>query len=156
MKMPEWKTHLIFSLFLVVVWMSIFYFVGLVLSLHTLIALLMFTTLSSLFPDIDMKRSKIRDFFSVAISALVSAAYLVFFIESWYYAFVYFILLYFILKYIPTKHRGIAHTFKFSVAFSLALASVYFIFNPFKFEEFVLWFVIVFSGYNLHLVLDKT
>jgi len=153
--MPKWKTHLIFSLFLLVAWMSVFNFVGLSLNLSAVITLLIFVIFASLFPDIDMKKSKIRDALAVAISTAVAAVYLVFFFETWYYAFVYFLLLYFILKYIPSKHRGIAHSFKFSAIFSLALASVCFVFRPFTPGQFAFWFVVVFSSYGLHLVLDK-
>jgi len=153
--MPDWKTHFIFSLFLVIIWISVFYFANFQLSVESLVALIVLTVFASLFPDVDMKRSKIRDVVSFIIAAIAVGAYIIFYIETWYYAPIYFVLLYLILKYLPTKHRGIAHTLKFSILFSIALASVYFIFNPFMFEEFMLWFVIVFLSYNLHLILDK-
>lgn len=154
--MPGWKTHIIFSLFLVIVWMGVFYFGDFTLDITSILLIIMFIISSSLFPDIDMKKSKVRDVFALLVSAAVSGMYLVFFIESWYYAFAYFVILYFILRYIPTKHRGITHTFKFSILFSLTLTSAYFVFKPFIFEQFAIWFVIVFSGYALHLVIDKT
>jgi len=154
--MPDWKTHLIFSLFLVVAWLSIFHFAGLYLSLHNITILVLVTIFSSIFPDVDMKRSKMRDVFSVIFAALVIALYLFFFAETWYYGFAYFILLYLILKYIPTKHRGITHSFKFSIIFSIVLASAYFIFNPFTVADYILWFVVVFSSYSMHLVVDRT
>ncbi len=153
--MPDWKTHLVYSLFLVIAWLNIFYLIGISLGLFTILTLFVFTIFPSLFADVDMKKSKIRDVFSIVISTLVAVAYLIFFIESWYYAFVYFILLYFILKYIPTKHRGVTHSFKFSLIFSLAITAIYFIFNQFTFEKFVLWFTVVFSSYCVHLVTDK-
>lgn len=156
MKMPRWKIHLILSLFLVVAWMSLLNFANFRLSPPDIIFLLTFVTFASLFPDVDMNRSKIRDVFSLSIAAAVSAVYLFLFPSIWYYAFVYFVILYFILRYIPTKHRGVTHSLRFSILFSLALAAVYFIFNVFLFEKFVLWFVIVFSSYNLHLAVEKT
>lgn len=153
--MPDWKTHLIFSLLLVVAWMGAFNILKVRIATSNVALLTLVVVFSSLFPDIDMKKSKMRDVFSLVISAAVSAAYLFLFPSSWYYAFVYFIILYLILRYIPTKHRGITHTFKFSLLFSAALASVYFIFNPFMMEDFILWFVIAFSGYGMHLFADR-
>ena len=131
--MPDWKTHFIFSLFLTITWISIFYFADLQLSFESLVALIVLTVFTSLFPDIDMKRSKIRDVVSFTVAAVVVTTYIFFFADTWYYGPVYFVLLYFILKYLPTKHRGITHTFKFSILFSAVLASVYLIFSPFVF-----------------------
>ena len=153
--MPDWKTHFIFSLFLVITWISIFYFADLQLSFGSLVALVVLTVFTSLFPDIDTRRSKIRNVVSMAIAAIVAGVYMFFYMETWYYAPVYFILLYLIFKYLPTKHRGITHTFKFSVLFSAGLASVYMVFNPFMLERLVFWFVVVFSSYALHLALDR-
>lgn len=153
--MPNWKGHLIVSLFLVIAWISIFYFADFQLDFWNLPVLIILTIFASLFPDVDMKRSKIRDVFSFVIAAILVGAYVFFYTATWYYAPVYFILLYLILKYLPTKHRGIAHTFKFSVLFSLVIASIYFTFARFSAELFLFWFLISFSSYNLHLLLDK-
>lgn len=154
--MPGWKVHLIFSLLLMIAWMSLFHFTNTRLEPSDIIFLLVFVTFSSLFPDVDMNRSKIRDVFSLFVAAAVSAVYLLLFPNSWYYAFVYFVILYLILRYIPTKHRGVTHTFRFSALFSLVLAATYFIFNPFSLEDFALWFLLVFSSYSLHLLVEKT
>ena len=139
--MPDCKTHFIFSLFLTITWISIFYFADLQLSFESLVALIVLTVFTSLFPDIDTRRSKIRDAVSMAIAAIVTGMYLFFYTGTWYYA--------------PIKHRGITHTFKFSVLFSAGLASVYMVFNPFMLERLVFWFVVVFSSYALHLALDR-
>jgi membrane-bound metal-dependent hydrolase YbcI (DUF457 family) len=152
--MPDWKTHLIFSLLLVVAWVGTFNLLNVQMTAPDVVLLSLIVVFSSLFPDIDMKNSKMRDVFSLAISATVSAAYLFLFPSSWYYAFVYFIILYLILRYIPTKHRGVTHTFKFSILFSSAIAFLYFIFNPTA-ADVVFWFVIVLSSYALHLLVDK-
>jgi len=162
--MPDWKTHFIFSLFLVIFWILFFQFANFRLDFENLVTLIVFTIFASLFPDVDMKKSKIRDVFSLIIAVVIVALYISFyketFMETWYYVPVYFILLYLILKYLPTKHRGVTHTFKFSVLFSLALSSAYLIFNqffnPFVLQEFVLWPIVVFLSYSLHLVLDRT
>ncbi len=153
--MPDWEGHLIFSLFLVIAWISIFYFANFQMSFESLIALIILTIFASLFPDVDMKRSKIRDVFSFMIAAILVGAYVFFYTATWYYAPFYFILLYLILKYLPTKHRGITHTFKFSVLFSLVIASIYFAFVRVSTEFFLFWFLVSFSSYNLHLLLDK-
>ena len=153
--MPDWKTHFIFSLFLTITWISIFYFADLQLSFGSLVALVVLTVFTSFFPDIDTRRSKIRNAVSMAIAAIVAGVYMFFYMETWYYAPVYFVLLYLILKYLPTKHRGITHTFKFSILFSFVLAAVSIAFVQFSIESFLFWFFIVFSSYSLHLLIDR-
>ncbi len=157
--MPDWKTHLIFSLFLVIVWLYVLQFVGFHMDFEKTITIVIFSLFASLFPDIDMGRSKMRKTFSLLLSLSASLAYIFFFIDTWYYAPVYFALLYLILKYLPSKHRGITHTFKFSLLFSLVLSFLYSIFRNFLFVSFytgfVVWFLILFSSYNLHLVIDN-
>jgi membrane-bound metal-dependent hydrolase YbcI (DUF457 family) len=153
--MPDWKTHFIFSLFLVIAWISIFYFTSFQLGVESIISVFVLTVFTSLFPDIDMRRSKIRDVVSFATAAVIVGAYLFFYSETWYYAPVYFALLYLILKYIPTKHRGIAHTFKFSILFSVVLAAITMAFVKLSIENFLFWFFIVFSSYSLHLFIDR-
>ncbi len=153
--MPDWKTHFIFSLFLVIAWISIFYFTNFQLSVESIVTVVVLIVFTSLFPDIDMRRSKIRDVVSFAVAAVVVGTYLLFYTNTWYYAPIYFALLYLILKYIPTKHRGIAHTFKFSVLFSFVLAAIIMAFVQFSIENFLLWFFIVFSSYSLHLFIDR-
>lgn len=157
--MPSWKVHLIFSLFLVITWISIIYYANFLISFESLIALVIITIFASLFPDIDTRSSKMRDLFSFIIAAVAVGTYMFFYRKTWYYAPAYFVLLYFILKYLPTKHRGLTHTFKFSILFSVALALVCFSFVvqfvQFPLETFLFWFLIVFSSYNLHLILDK-
>ena len=152
--MPNSTTHLIISLLFVIALLWIFNTLNLQMSAFSVVLLLAIVIFSSLFADIDMKRSKIRDVLSLLISAVVSAAYLFLVPGSWQYAFVYFIILYFILRYIPTKHRGITHTFKFSLLFSAGLAFIYFFFNPVA-EQTVFWFLIAFSSYSLHLLVDR-
>lgn len=153
--MPDWKTHFIFSLFLTITWISIFYFADLQLSFESLVTLIVLIIFTSLFPDIDTKKSKIRNVVSMAIAAIVVGVYIFFYMETWYYAPVYFVLLYLILKYLPTKHRGITHTFKFSILFSFVLAAVSIAFVQFSIENFLFWFFIVFSSYSLHLLIDR-
>ena len=149
--MPDWKTHFIFGLLLVILWLFVFQVIGFELNLWQLVALVSFSIFSSLFPDIDTKKSKIRDILSMAASFAVSILYIIFFVEMWYYGPIYFVLLYLILKYLPSKHRGITHTFRFSFLFSLVLTILYSIFGGFS----TIWFATIFSSYSLHLIIDK-
>jgi len=149
--MPDWKTHFIFGLLLVILWLFVFQVIGFELNLWQLVALVSFSIFSSLFPDIDTKKSKIRDILSMAASFVVSILYIIFFVEMWYYGPIYFVLLYLILKYLPSKHRGITHTFRFAFLFSLVLTILYSLFKEFS----IVWFAIIFSSYSLHLIIDK-
>jgi len=149
--MPDWKTHFIFALFIVIAWLFVFQYVQIKFNFEQLIALVGFSLLASLFADVDTKQSKIRDVMSMAASFAVSILYIIFFMETWYYGPVYFVLLYLILKYLPSKHRGITHTFRFSFLFSMVLTVLYSMFKEFS----IMWFAIIFSSYSLHLILDK-
>jgi membrane-bound metal-dependent hydrolase YbcI (DUF457 family) len=102
-----------------------------------------------------MKNSKIRNFTSLISAATISFVFLFFKKDEWYLSIIYFIFLYIFFKNIPTKHRGVTHTFKFSFFFSLVLVAIfYFLFNL-DLENSFIWFVIIFSSYSLHLLLDK-
>jgi membrane-bound metal-dependent hydrolase YbcI (DUF457 family) len=102
-----------------------------------------------------MKRSKARDISSILLAFSISIVYIYFYRSTWYYGLVYFLILYFLFKHIPTKHRGIVHTFKFSFIFSLiSVVFIHFLFSLTQ-AEFLFWFAIIFSGYSLHLLLDK-
>ena len=158
--MPDWKTHLIFSLILVICWMFLLQCFEFKLDFGRLLSVFILSIFASLFPDIDIKSSKIRDIFSLSISLTILIFYVVFYPDTWYYGPIYFILLYLILKYIPTKHRGITHSFGFAFIFSIVLTCVYISiigrFNAMSELEQAIWFFIIFSSYSLHLVLDRT
>lgn len=156
--MPDWKGHLISSLSLVIFWISILHFVNFQLTFDSIASIIALSVFTSLFPDIDMRGSKIRNTLSFVTAAVAIAAYIFFFKETWYYAPVYFVLLYLILKYLPTKHRGVTHTFGFSIIFSAVLACAYFVLSPFVpklLSELAFWAAVVFSSYSLHLALDR-
>lgn len=153
--MPGWKVHVIFSLFLVIAWMSAFYYLDIPSGVRETAATVFFIVASSLFPDIDMKKSKVRDIFSLAIALSVSISYIIYSTSTWYYGPVYFILLYYILRYLPTKHRGITHKFWFSILFSTVLSFSYLSLGQFTIQEFLLWFSVIFTGYGLHLLIDR-
>ena len=147
---------MIFGLLLTIAWLSAIYFFNFYSltfeSVFLLIALIMFATL---FADIDFRNSKIRDVVSLIVSAILSAIYIFLFPQTWYYGLAYFIALYFLLKRIPSKHRGFTHTLKFATVFSLLVVLVmHFVFSLSQ-NDFIFWFVVTFSAYALHLLLDK-
>lgn len=152
--MPDWKSHLIIGLLLTTSWLALFNFLEHYQSATDLVIILFLVSVTSLFPDVDMRESKIRQSVSVAIAFVVALVYLMVSPGTWYYSIAYFVLLYFILRHLPTKHRGIVHTFGFSLVFSLALTLVVFTFKGFSISEFVKWYSIVLSGYLVHLAVD--
>jgi hypothetical protein len=102
-----------------------------------------------------LKKSKARDISSFLLAFFISTIYIYFYQSTWYYGLVYFLILYFLFKLIPTKHRGIVHTFKFSFLFSLIIVLlIHFLFSLTQ-TEFLVWFTIIFSSYSLHLLLDR-
>ncbi|MFH0711487.1 MAG: metal-dependent hydrolase [Candidatus Aenigmatarchaeota archaeon] len=154
--MLDWKLHLIFGLLLAIVWISAFYFLQIEISVQVLVSLILVTMFTSLLPDIDMRKSKIRDLVSIISAAAISFFFLYFKKEEWVLSIVYFLFLYIFFKNIPTKHRGITHSFKFSILFSLIFSTIfYFLFNL-DFWNFILWFLVISFSYSLHLILDKT
>jgi len=154
--MLDWKLHFIFGLLFVIALLSFFHLINFKLAMQDIIVIIVLSSFASLFPDVDMQRSKIRGIVSLVIATAVAVMYLIFYIQTWYYAPVYFLLLYFIFKYLPSKHRGIAHTFKFSFFFSAVIALIcYLTLNP-TINAIILYFTVSFLGYSLHLILDKT
>jgi hypothetical protein len=109
----------------------------------------------SVFPDVDLKKSKIRDFISISIAFAVAIVYIYFYRSTWIYGLIYFIFVYLIFRNLPTKHRGISHTFKFSLFFSLMIVVLIYFIIGVKEERILFWFLVVFSSYTLHLVLDR-
>jgi hypothetical protein len=123
-------------------------------SKETLIFILL-VPLVSIFPDIDMKKSKSREIFAIFISFLIALTYILIFSQTWYYSLAYFFLTYFLITLLPTKHRGITHTLAFSIFFSILTTSLfYFIFNL-NFKDTIFYFSVIFSVYLLHILLDK-
>ena len=153
--MLDWKLHLIFGLILAICFIGFFYFFQIGISPQVIVSMVIATMFTSLLPDVDMKNSKIRNFISLISASTISFVFLFFKRDEWYLSIIYFIFLYIFFKNIPTKYRGVTHTFKFSFFFSLVLVAIfYFLFNL-DLENSFLWFVIIFSGYSLHLLLDK-
>lgn len=153
--MTDWKIHFIFGNFLSIIFIFLFFSFGYKLSYAELFFIVAIIQFTSVFPDIDLKKSKIRNFTSVIIAICGAGFYMFFFQKTWFYGPIYFLILYVLLKSIPTKHRGLIHTFKFSLIYSIFFA---FLLNFTLLQlkiSFLIWFIIIFSSYNLHLVLDK-
>lgn len=153
--MLDWKLHLIFGLLLAITFLGSFYFFQIELSIETIVSMIVMTMFTSLLPDVDLRKSKIRDLVSIISAAAISFIFIYFRTDEWYLSIIYFLFLYILFKNIPTKHRGITHTFKFSFLFSIILAGIFYFLFTLNFENLLLWFTVILFSYNLHLVLDK-
>lgn len=153
--MTDWKLHLISSLLLAMFLLSVFFYAKFQITPTIIAALIILTIFTSLFPDVDMKKSKIRSLLSLIAAFAISFAYVFLRQGTWHYAPVYFLILYFVFKHLPTKHRGLLHSFKFSVIFSLTLAYLCYLLAGLNVPETLFWFCIILFSYNLHLLLDK-
>lgn len=153
--MSDWKVHLLFGCLLAIAWLNVFYFfIRMELNLTTTSALIFFILFSSVFQDIDLKKSKIRSLISLVLAFALSLAYIFSYPKSWYWSMACFPILFFVFKLIPTKHRGLPHSFGFSIAFSSLLALLCHLFLGINEIETLIWFVVIFSSYSLHLILD--
>jgi hypothetical protein len=111
--------------------------------------------LVSIFPDIDMKESKSREIFAIFISFLLALIYILIFPQTWYYSLAYFFLAYLLITFLPTKHRGITHTFAFSIFFSILVTFLFYLIFKLNLNNAIFYLLIIFSVYSLHLLLDK-
>jgi len=154
--MPSWKVHLIFNLILVFVWIRVLLNYGFVNDYLLMASLILFSSFLSVFPDIDTPKSKIRDYFSIIIATIIVLYLIVnLTIESLLSLFVTFIFLYLLFRFFPVKHRGITHSFGFSILFSFVMTLVlWFMFN-FSLTEFIVYFLVILTGYLSHIFLDK-
>ena len=154
--MLDWKIHLIFGFVLILVWFNLIYFFKIVeIDFLSLIILVFLSLFASLFADNDLKTSKIRDYVSLSASFFISSVYIYFYQSTWFYGPIYFLFVYLILKNLPTKHRGLAHSFKFSLIFSVLVTFLIYLTLGLSQLETVFWFSVMFSSYSLHLVLDR-
>jgi membrane-bound metal-dependent hydrolase YbcI (DUF457 family) len=150
----DWKLHFIFGNLLAIILIFSVFSLGYKISFFDLIVLIIVIQFSSVFPDIDLRKSKIRNVFSLIISLFISLTYMFYFVETWFYGPIYFAILYFLIKYIPSRHRGFTHTFRFSIIFSFLLALLIILLKIAE-KEFIFWFITIFLSYNLHLILDE-
>ena len=154
--MPDWKTHIVFGLLVAIAWVAVFPFLGMQPNIEKVSFLIFVAAAASLFPDIDVRNSKMRGMIALLLAASVAIAYAIFFTSTWYYAIAYFGLIYFLVRYLPTKHRGITHTPIFALLFSAAVVLVYIGFeHTFAFTDAATWFLIALSSYAVHLAIDS-
>ena len=153
--MKSWLHHFIFGNFLVFFWLAVIYFFNFQLSPFEIIIMIALSIFSTLFPDIDLRISKIRNFVAGATAFFIALAYLFLFPQTWFYAIAYFVIIYLIIKLIPTKHRGVTHTVKFSFIFSIGVLIMLNFLLKIDQTENIFWFLVIFSSYNLHLGLDR-
>lgn len=154
--MPDWKTHIVFGLLVAIAWVAVFPFLGMQPNIEKVSSLIFVAAAASLFPDIDVRNSKMRGMVALLLAASVAVAYAFFFASTWYYGIAYFGLLYFLVRYLPTKHRGATHTFQFALLFSAAAVLVYIGFRQaFVLADAVTWFFVAFSCYAVHLAIDS-
>jgi membrane-bound metal-dependent hydrolase YbcI (DUF457 family) len=153
--MIDWKLHLIFGCLFVILWLNVLYFFKIQLNMEDIITLVVLTLFLSLLPDLDLRKSKIREFVSSVSAFTISLFYILTFRSVWYYGLLFFLILYSIFRYLPTKHRGLSHTFKFSLTFSLFISLLFYFLLKLSLVESLFWFVIIFSSYSFHLILDR-
>ena len=154
--MPSWKVHLIFNLILVFVWIRILLNYGFLNDYLLIISLVILSSFLSVFPDIDTPKSKIRNYFSLVIATII-VLYLIInlTIESFLSLFATFIFLYLLFKFFPVKHRGITHSFGFSILFSFVMTVILWLMFGFSLTEFIVYFFVIIIGYLSHIFLDK-
>ena len=153
--MPSWKTHLTFNFFVLLVLVIILLNHGFIENYFLLIFLVFFSSFLSIFPDIDTWKSNIRNLFSFLLASIVTVYF--FFTMSFDSVFSFiisFVLIYIFLRFFPTKHRGITHKFSFSVSLSFMLTIVLWILFNFSTISFLVYFLVLLSGYLSHLFLD--
>ena len=154
--MPDWKTHIVFGLLVAIAWVAVFPFLGMQPNIEKVSSLIFVAAAASLFPDIDVRNSKMRGMIALLLAASVAIAYVIFFTSTWYYVIAYFGLIYFLVRYLPTKHRGVTHKPQFALLFSAAVVLVYIGFkHTFAFVDVVTWFFIALSSYAVHLAIDS-
>jgi len=154
--MPSWKVHLIFNLILVFVWIRVLLNYGFINDYLLVTSLVFSSSFLSVFPDIDTPKSKIRDYFSIIIATII-VLYLVInlTINSLLSLFVVFIFLYLLFRFFPVKHRGITHSFGFSILFSFLMTVILWFMFDFSLMEFIVYFFVILTGYLSHIFLDK-
>lgn len=154
--MPDWKTHIVFGLLVAIGWAAAFPLVGIASSAEKLYSVAFVAAFASLFPDIDIRNSKMRWVVALLLAASVAGAYALLFPQTWFYAVAYFVLVFMLVKYLPTKHRGITHTLPFALLFAAAVVVVYAGFKPsFASADAAAWFLVALSGYAVHLLADS-
>ncbi len=151
--MPSWKKHLLFSIFLLFIWIKLL--LGLIDDFFLLSLLLFLFFFFSIFPDVDSTKSYIRKILSFLLASL-STIYLLlnFNLHSFVRLSLFFFSTYFFLRFFPTKHRGVTHTVWFSIICSFLSTLILRVLFEFSSFQFVVFSFFILSGYVSHLFLD--
>ena len=153
--MPSWKTHILFNLFLLILWMKFFLDLNFLGNVLSLIILTFFNLFLSIFPDIDSSKSEIRNYSAFVIAAFLLVYFVIDFdLHSITTVLLSFIFLYLFFRFFPIKHRGITHNFWFSILLSFILVTILGLFFNFTLEISLVYFLFLLSGYLSHLFLD--
>lgn len=153
--MPSWKTHITVNSFILLILIMLLFNYGFIKNYFLLTLLILFSSFLSIFPDIDTWKSKIRNLFSFILASIVTVYFLFnMSFNSIFSLFASFILIYIVFRFFPTKHRGITHNFSFSMFFCLVITIILWILFNFSTISFLIYFVVLLSGYLSHLFLD--
>ena len=132
-----------------------------------LLALFYLTTFAAVFPDVDLRYSRVRRYIArfMAVSTLVVGSIVIFTYAPMAHIIYLSIvnstvagLLWLVLRFFPTKHRGFTLTVRFGI-----LEAVFFGIGAYTMLlmytqpiEYVVWVVAaVLLGHSTHLILDK-
>ncbi len=151
--MPDYKVHLIFGF----VFCAILYYVFrqlILLDIKSTAISLLLIGFAALFPDVDHQNSKIHRWVKsiIIIIAIIVIGVICYpnlkiaFIASFGSG----MFLYILLTWFKPKHRGITHTFKFSIIFSIFIGII----TLFTFHTLIPA-LFSFLAYNSHIILDK-
>ncbi len=151
--MPDYRTHIIFGfLFSIIVYFLFRSFFNLNF-INSFISVILIG-FSSVFPDIDHRNSKIHKWVKSILISITCIIIIALCYPNFYAAVIYSAIsatiLYILLTYFKPRHRGITHSFRFSIFFSVIIA----IFTFFMFHTLIPA-LFGFVAYNSHIVMDK-
>jgi len=153
--MPSWKVHLIFNSLFLFVWVKFLLNYGFINDYILLLFLILFNTFLTMFPDVDSSKSKIRDFFAIILSSMITIYLLLNSNYNFVYLLIGFMSFYILFRFFPTKHRGFTHSLWFSILLSLIITVMVWITFSSSLLKLGIYFFFILSGYLSHLFLDK-
>lgn len=154
--MPSWKIHLIFNLIFLIIVLNFLYRNELLVDPFSIIFLIIFNILATIFPDIDTPKSKIRQYVSLILALTLIFYFIInFSINSFLSLTISFLSIYLFIRFFPTKHRGVTHKLWFSVIFSLGAGFILWFLFRYNIFEFLVYSLVIFIGYLSHLILDR-
>ncbi len=148
--MTDSKGHILGGLLAYIVFIVILKNLGIFLSKEKIVIYMILCLISSLIPDIDMKRSKIHRYVTFLLVSIFVVLAIYTNSPSEFYLFL-FILFLALLILGKSKHRRFFHSILFAILFSLSIGIVFWSFNG----DFLFPAIVSFIGIFSHLVLDK-